>query len=52
MIGPLVKVLDERKDKVSREASIALTKLVCIENYLHLDHSKVIISVGEAKHLV
>ncbi|XP_061343686.1 uncharacterized protein LOC133289707 [Gastrolobium bilobum] len=52
MIGPLVRLLDEREAEVSREASIALTKFACTENYLHLDHSKAIISEGGAKHLV
>ncbi|KAJ4826953.1 hypothetical protein Tsubulata_045020 [Turnera subulata] len=52
MIAPLVKLLDEREAEVSREASIALTKFACKENYLHLDHSKAIISAGGAKHLI
>ncbi|KAJ7944162.1 Armadillo repeat only [Quillaja saponaria] len=52
MIGPLVKLLDEREAEVSREASIALTKFACSDNYLHLDHSKAIISEGGAKHLI
>ncbi|XP_061343688.1 uncharacterized protein LOC133289708 [Gastrolobium bilobum] len=46
MIGPLVRLLDER------EASIALGKFACTENYLNLDHSKAIVSEGGAKHLV
>ncbi|KAL3630180.1 hypothetical protein CASFOL_023164 [Castilleja foliolosa] len=52
MINPLVKLLDEREAEVSREACIALTKFASSENYLHLDHSKAIIGVGGAKHLV
>ncbi|OMO84688.1 Armadillo [Corchorus olitorius] len=52
MIAPLVKLLDEREAEVSKEASIALTKFACTENYLHLDHSKAIISAGGAKHLI
>ncbi|XP_004512138.1 uncharacterized protein [Cicer arietinum] len=52
MIGPLVKLLDEREAEVSREASIALTKFACSENYLHVDHSKAIISAGGAKLLI
>lgn len=52
MIAPLVKLLDEREAEVSREASIALTKFACSDNYLHSDHSKAIISAGGAKHLV
>ncbi|XP_054776121.1 uncharacterized protein LOC129284621 [Prosopis cineraria] len=52
MIAPLVRLLDEREAEVSREACIALTKFACSENYLHLDHSKAIISAGGAKHLV
>ncbi|KAJ6774641.1 hypothetical protein OIU79_017934 [Salix purpurea] len=52
MISPLVKLLDEREAEVSREAAIALTKFAGRENYLHLDHSKAIISAGGAKHLI
>ncbi|MED6108442.1 hypothetical protein PIB30_024013 [Stylosanthes scabra] len=52
MIGPLVKLLDEREAEVTRETLIALTKFACSENYLHLDHSKAIISAGGAKHLI
>ena len=52
IIGPLVKLLDEREADVSREAAIALTKFACTENYLHVDHSKAIINAGGAKHLV
>ncbi|KAL7104047.1 hypothetical protein ACP275_08G219800 [Erythranthe tilingii] len=52
MISPLVKLLDEREADVSREACIALTKFACVENYLHMDHSKAIIDAGGAKHLV
>lgn len=52
MIAPLVKLLDDREAEVSREASIALTKFARTENYLHLDHSKAIISAGGAKHLI
>jgi hypothetical protein len=52
MIGPLVKLLDEREAEVSREASIALKKFAGSENYLHVDHSKAIISAGGAKHLI
>ncbi|KAE8668903.1 chaperone protein dnaJ 11 [Hibiscus syriacus] len=52
MIAPLVKLLDEREAEVSKEAAIALTKFACTDNYLHLDHSKAIISAGGAKHLI
>nr|KYP66803.1 hypothetical protein KK1_013114 [Cajanus cajan] len=52
IIGPLVRLLDEREAEVSREAAISLTKFACSDNYLHLDHSKAIISAGGAKHLV
>ncbi|KAF2306236.1 hypothetical protein GH714_015921 [Hevea brasiliensis] len=52
IIAPLVKLLDEREAEVSREASIALTKFACTENYLHLDHSKAIIQAGGEKHLI
>ncbi|KAE8695125.1 chaperone protein dnaJ 11 [Hibiscus syriacus] len=52
MIAPLVKLLDEREDEVSKEAAVALTNFACTDNYLHLDHSKAIISAGGAKHLI
>lgn len=52
MIGPLVRLLDEREAEVLREAAIALTKFACTENYLRVDHSKAIISAGGAKHLI
>ncbi|KAE8697306.1 hypothetical protein F3Y22_tig00110621pilonHSYRG00053 [Hibiscus syriacus] len=52
MIAPLVKLLDEMEADVSKEAVIALAKFACTDNYLHLDHSKAIISEGGAKHLV
>ncbi|XP_011629254.1 uncharacterized protein LOC18425169, partial [Amborella trichopoda] len=52
VIGPLVTLLDDREEKIMREAAIALTKFACTENYLHVDHSKAIIAAGGAKHLV
>ncbi|KAK9096185.1 hypothetical protein Sjap_021682 [Stephania japonica] len=52
IIGPLVRLLDEREDYVTREAAIALTKFACTENYLHVDHSKAIIDAGGAEHLI
>uniref|UniRef100_A0A5B6ZN05 DUF7792 domain-containing protein n=1 Tax=Davidia involucrata TaxID=16924 RepID=A0A5B6ZN05_DAVIN len=52
MICPLVRLLDEREAEISKEASIALTKFACSDNYLHLGHCKAIINAGGAKHLV
>ncbi|OVA19643.1 Armadillo [Macleaya cordata] len=55
IIGPLVRLLDEKEGvqgEVTREAAIALTKFACSGNYLHLDHSKAIISAGGVKHLI
>ncbi|XP_038723540.1 uncharacterized protein LOC120015266 isoform X2 [Tripterygium wilfordii] len=52
MISPFVSLLDEREAEVTREACISLTKFACTDNYLHLDHSKAIISAGGAKHLI
>ncbi|OVA19850.1 Armadillo [Macleaya cordata] len=52
IIGPLVRLLDEREADVTREAVIALSKFACTENYLHQDHSKAIINAGGAKHLI
>ncbi len=52
MISPLVRLLDEGEAEIAREASVALSRFACTENYLHLDHSKAIISAGGAKHLI
>ncbi|KAL5206415.1 hypothetical protein ABZP36_034624 [Zizania latifolia] len=52
IIGPLVKLLDDREADISREAALSLTKFACTDNYLHVDHSKAIINAGGAKHLV
>ncbi|XP_009588214.1 uncharacterized protein LOC107772604 [Nicotiana tabacum] len=52
MITPLVKLLDEREAEISKEAAIALSKFASSVNYLHVDHSKAIISAGGAKHLI
>lgn len=52
MISPLVKLLEDREEEISEQACIALSKFACTENYLHLDHTKAIISAGGAKHLV
>lgn len=52
MIGPLVKLLDEREPEVTGEAAVALTKFACTDNYLHKDHSRSIIEAGGGKHLV
>ena len=52
MIGPLVRLLDEREPEVSREAAIALIKFANTENYLHLNHSKAIIQAAGIKHLI
>ncbi|OIV94846.1 hypothetical protein TanjilG_22043 [Lupinus angustifolius] len=52
MIGPLVRLLEDSDIEVVKEATIALTKFACTENYLHVDHSKAIISEDGAKHLI
>ncbi|OEL28956.1 hypothetical protein BAE44_0010025 [Dichanthelium oligosanthes] len=52
VIGPLVRLLDEREADVTLEAAAALTKFACTENYLHVDHCKSIVAHGGAKHLV
>lgn len=52
IIGPLVRLLDERESIVSREAVIALTKFARKDNFLCVEHSKAIIQAGGAKHLV
>ncbi|KAL2346053.1 hypothetical protein Fmac_000053 [Flemingia macrophylla] len=52
LIGPLVKLLDEREAQVCMEAAIALNKFACTENYLHENHCNAIIEAGGAKHLI
>jgi hypothetical protein len=52
IVKPLVRLLDEREAEVSKEATLALTKFACTENYLHVDHCKAIINAGGAKHLI
>ncbi|KAI3784587.1 hypothetical protein L1987_43689 [Smallanthus sonchifolius] len=52
MIQPLVQLLEEPEAEIAKEAVNALTKFACTENYLHVDHSKAIISAGGAKHLI
>ncbi|AQK58956.1 uncharacterized protein [Zea mays] len=52
VIGPLVRLLDEREADVSLEAAAALAKFACMDNYLHVDHCNSIIDHGGAKHLV
>jgi len=52
LIGPLVKLLDEREAHVCMEAAIALNKFACTENYLHENHCNAIIEAGGAKHLI
>ncbi|GMY24818.1 vacuolar protein 8 [Fagus crenata] len=52
IVGPLVRLLDEREPEVSMEATIALNKFACPENFLHDDHCKAIVDKGGAKHLI
>ncbi|KAI4342407.1 hypothetical protein MLD38_027040 [Melastoma candidum] len=52
IISPLVKLLDEREPEISMEATIALNKFACDENFLHVNHSKAIIGAGGVKHLI
>jgi hypothetical protein len=52
IVGPLVRLLDEREADVMLAAAAALTKFACLENYLHVDHSRAIVDHGGAKHLV
>lgn len=52
IIGPLVRLLDEREPEVTREVAVALNKFACTENFLHVNHSKAIIDAGGAKHLI
>ncbi|OMO92827.1 Armadillo [Corchorus olitorius] len=52
IIGPLVRLLDEREAEISMEAAIALNKFATPDNFLHEIHSKAIIAAGGAKHLI
>ncbi|KAJ1269539.1 hypothetical protein BS78_07G219300 [Paspalum vaginatum] len=52
VIGPLVRLLDDRETDVTLEAAAALAKFACTENYLHMDHCRSIVASGGAKHLV
>lgn len=52
IIGPLVRLLDEREPDVSMEATIALKKFACTDNFLHENHCNAIIEAGGAKHLI
>ncbi|KAK3412669.1 hypothetical protein EUGRSUZ_I01394 [Eucalyptus grandis] len=52
IVGPLVKLLDEREPEVSMESTIALNKFACADNFLHVNHCKAVISAGGVKHLI
>ncbi|KAF7810794.1 Vacuolar protein 8 [Senna tora] len=52
IIAPLVRLLDEREPEVSMEATIALIKFACTDNFLHETHCNAIIAAGGAKHLI
>ncbi|CDP11318.1 unnamed protein product [Coffea canephora] len=52
IIGPLVRLLDDREPEIICEAAIALTKFACTDNFLHVNHCKAIIEAGGAKHLI
>ncbi|KAM0866519.1 hypothetical protein ACQ4PT_042557 [Festuca glaucescens] len=52
VIGPLVRLLDDREPPVTKEAIVALTKFACTENHLHVSHCKAIVDHGGARHLV
>ncbi|KAG6500975.1 hypothetical protein ZIOFF_040838 [Zingiber officinale] len=47
IIGPLVRLLDDKAMVVLREVVVALTKFACTENYLHVSHSQAIIDSNE-----
>lgn len=52
IIGPIVKLLDEREPEVTMEATIALNKFACPENFLSDFHSRAIMNAGGTKHLI
>lgn len=52
IIAPLVRLLDEREPDISMEATRALIKFACTDNFLHENHCNAIIAAGGAKHLI
>ncbi|KAL3536575.1 hypothetical protein ACH5RR_005036 [Cinchona calisaya] len=52
IIGPLVRLLEDREAEIMSEAAIALTKFACSDNFLHVNHCKAIIEAGGTKHLI
>jgi hypothetical protein len=52
VIGPLVRLLDDREPPVTKEAIVALAKFACKENHLHVTHCRAIVDDGGARHLV
>ncbi|PKI43810.1 uncharacterized protein LOC116201230 [Punica granatum] len=52
IIGPLVRLLDEQEPEVSVEATVALIKFACTDNFLHVNHCKAVIQHGGVKHLI
>ncbi|CAI0557760.1 unnamed protein product [Linum tenue] len=52
IVGPLVKLLDEKEPEVMMEAAVALNKFASTENFLCVNHSKAVIAAGGTKHLI
>lgn len=52
IIGPLVRLLEDREPEIMSEAAISLTKFACSDNFLHVNHCKAIIEAGGTKHLI
>ncbi|CAN1307681.1 hypothetical protein LINPERPRIM_LOCUS27125 [Linum perenne] len=52
VVGPLVKLLDEKEPEVMMEAAVALNKFASNENFLCVNHSKAVIAGGGTKHLI
>ncbi|KAK4778069.1 hypothetical protein SAY87_018256 [Trapa incisa] len=55
IIGPLVRLLEDDRGgepEVVLEATVALVKFACTENFLHVNHCKSIIQHGGVKHLI
>ncbi|CAN0878828.1 hypothetical protein LINGRAHAP2_LOCUS12675 [Linum grandiflorum] len=52
IVGPLVKLLDEKEPDVMMEAAVALNKFASTENFLCVNHSKAVIAGGGTKHLI
>ncbi|GJV23960.1 armadillo-type fold protein [Tanacetum coccineum] len=52
IIPPIVTLLENSEPDVSIASTDTLIEFACTENFLHVNHSKTIIDLGGAKHLI